>query len=168
MSKRNKEKFECIVEDILNHKEFVKLKGELHHGISRYEHSLRVAKAAYHISKSMKLDYKSITRAALLHDFFFDEELSEYNKRQTLVEHPKKALENAKMYFELSKEQENAIVSHMFPLVGTIPKYKESLVVGLADKVVATHEMYRYKAVMQLGIVMIFFFNMMAVFHHMD
>lgn len=168
MSKRNKEEFSSITSDILNHKEFVKLKGELHHGISRYEHSLRVAKVAYNMSKSLKLDYKHITRAALLHDFFLDEELGELNKRQMLVEHPKKALDNAKKYFDLTKREENAIVSHMFPLAGELPKYRESVVVGLADKVVATHEMYRYKAIMQLGIIMIFFFNMMAVFHHID
>lgn len=166
--KKTKLEFERITQDILYHPEFIKLKGELHHGISRYEHSVRVAKTSYNLSKAMKLNYKEITRAALLHDFFFDEELKEYNKRKTLVEHPKKAKENAKRYFVLNERQENAIESHMFPLMGCIPKYKESIIVGIADKLVATHEMYRYKAVLQLGILMIFFFNMMAVFHHID
>lgn len=168
MSKKNKQEFESITRDILTHPEFIKLKSELHHGISRYEHSLRVAKTSYNLAKAMNLDYKSITRAGLLHDFYFDAELIDFNKRKTLVEHPKIALQNSKRYFELNERQENAIVSHMFPLKGKIPKYKESFVVGISDKIVATHEMYRYKAVMQLGIIMLFFFNMMAVFHHMD
>ena len=103
-----------------------------------------------------------------MHDFFFDEELKDYNKRKTLVEHPKRAKENAKRYFILNERQENAIESHMFPLMGCIPKYKDSIIVGIADKLVATHEMYRYKAALQLGILMIFFFSMITIFFNFD
>ena len=168
MSTQKKEEFQSITSDILNHKEFLKLKTELHHGISRYEHSKRVAKMAYSISKFLNLDYEKITRAALLHDFFLDEETKDYTKKQTLVKHPEIALKNAKKYFTIDERQENVITSHMFPLSKTLPKYKESYVVSISDKLVATHEMYRYKAVLQLGIYMIFIFNMLSIVTHIE
>ncbi len=155
--------FESIINDITNNELFCKLKRELHHGISRYEHSLRVAKMTYIISKKFHLDYERTTRAALLHDFFLDEQTKNYNARKTLHIHPEIALENAKFYFDLDKKQENIIASHMFPLCKELPKYKESLIVTLSDKLVATHEMYRYKASLMLGIYMIFLFNMIAI-----
>jgi len=155
--------FESIVNDIINHPKFNKLKQELHHGISRYEHSLRVAKMTYRISKRMHLDYERVTRAALLHDFFLDEQTKEYNVGKTFKIHPLIALENAKEYFDLDKKQENIIASHMFPVCSTLPKYKESYVVTLSDKLVAMHEMYRYKASLMLGVYMIFLFNMMTI-----
>ena len=41
------------------------MKNESHHGVSRYDHSLRVAGMTYKISKLLKQDYVSATRAAL-------------------------------------------------------------------------------------------------------
>ena len=69
MSLKQTYEFDQIVNDITNHERFLDLKHELHHGISRYEHSLRVAKVTYQISKKLHLDYERATRAALLHDF---------------------------------------------------------------------------------------------------
>ena len=155
--------FESIINDITNHPQFKELKDELHHGISRYEHSLRVAKMTYKISKKIHLDYERATRAALLHDFFLDEQTKEYSKGKTFKIHPVIALENAKHYFDLDKKQENIIASHMFPVCNTLPKYKESYIVTLSDKLVAAHEMYRYKASLMMGIYIIFLFNMISI-----
>ncbi len=155
--------FESIINDITNHPKFLKLRQELHHGISRYEHSLRVAKMTYKISKKMNLDYERATRAALLHDFFLDEQTTEYNARKTFKIHPLIALENAKKCFDLDQKQENIIASHMFPVCNTLPKYKESYIVTLSDKLVATHEMYRYKAALMMGVYLIFLFNMISI-----
>jgi len=155
--------FEAMISDITNHDRFLELKHELHHGISRYEHSLRVAKMTYKISKKMNIDYERTTRAALLHDFFFDSEAKEYSTQKKLVIHPELALTNASKYFDIDKKQANIISSHMFPLSKVLPKYKESLVVSLADKLVATHEMYRYKASLVMGIWIIFLFNMITI-----
>ena len=163
MSLKKTYEFNQIVEDILKHEEFLKLQHELHHGISRFEHSVRVAKMAYRMSKKLGMDYERVTRAALLHDFYTDEDTLKYNAKQTLKTHPSIALDNAKKYFDLDKMQENIIEAHMFPLTKKIPAYKESWLVSGADKVVATHEMYRYKAQMALGIWLIFIFNMIAI-----
>ena len=47
--------FDSIINDIKNHPEFLKLKDEFHHGISRYEHSLRVSKMVYQMTKKFGL-----------------------------------------------------------------------------------------------------------------
>ena len=77
MSLSKKMEFEIIVEDILNNDKFKSLSRELHHGISRYEHSLRVAKYSYNVATILHMkNYKEITRAALLHDFYDDVDLN--------------------------------------------------------------------------------------------
>ena len=155
--------FEKIVKDIVNHEEFIALKHELHHGISRFEHSMRVAKMTYQITKKAHLDYERATRAALLHDFYTDKDTEKYNAKDTFKVHPKIALLNAQKYFDLDKKQANMIEAHMFPVCSVMPKYKESWIVTLADKLVASHEMYRYKAQMVIGIWLIFLCNVIAM-----
>ena len=163
MSLKQTYEFDQIVNDITNHERFLDLKHELHHGISRYEHSLRVAKVTYQISKKLHLDYERATRAALLHDFFTEKEMANFTGKETFKVHPKIALINAKKYFDLDPKQENMIEAHMFPVSNVLPKYKESWIVTCADKAVASHEMYRYKAQMVLGIWLIFLFNVIAI-----
>lgn len=163
MSSKKCREFEKIVQDILEKKEFQALDYELHHGISRYKHSLRVAKSAYKISKRLHWNYTDITRAALLHDFFLDKQLKKYNTATTFYKHPEIALENAKKYFSINIIQENAILSHMFPSSKVFPKYKESWLVTFVDKFVSIYEMYRFKASLVLGIWTIFFFNVITM-----
>lgn len=163
MSLSNNQEFQEIVKDILNNQDFQKLDSELHHGISRYGHSLRVAKSAYKLAKKLHWDYIDVTRAALLHDFFFDEQLKDYNNAQTWCKHPEVALLNASQYFELSERQQNAIVSHMFPSCKVMPKFKESWLITCVDKGVSFYEMYRFKAGLVLGVWTIFVFNMITL-----
>ncbi len=163
MSLKKTSEFLQIVDDIINNEKFLALKHELHHGISRYEHSMRVAKMTYMMTKKMHLDYERATRAALLHDFFIDKDTECYTTKETFKVHPKIALINAKKYFDIDKKQANMIEAHMFPVSNIIPKYKESWIVTLSDKIVASHEMYRYKAQMAIGIWLIFLFNVIAI-----
>ncbi len=163
MSINQKQEFDDIVADIINHPVFQELDMELHHGISRFGHSYRVAKSAYRISKKLNMEYESVTRAALLHDFFFNSQLEDYNKAQTWCKHPEIALQNSKEYFTIDEKQENIIVSHMFPSCKVLPKYKESWLVTCVDKTVSIYEMYRYKASLVLGIWTMFLFNMITL-----
>lgn len=134
--------FYNIVEDILLHDEFVKLKNYSHHGIDRYDHSLRVARISYEITKYLCLDYEKTARAALLHDFFLEDNLSlnMKNRITILLMHPEYALKKAEEYFELSDKEKDIIVAHMFPIGKKIPKYLESWIVDLVDDVVAIYE----------------------------
>ena len=70
MTKFQKHEFDDIVQNIINLKEYNNLKKEIHHGISRYDHSMHVARCSYKLCKVFKIDYKEATRSALLHDFF--------------------------------------------------------------------------------------------------
>ena len=88
--------------------EYQKLKCIKHHGITRYEHSLRVAYYSYIITKALKLDYKETTEAALLHDFFIDE-VKEKNPIARLRQHPEYAVLNASKIIDLSEKQVDII-----------------------------------------------------------
>ncbi len=163
MSFSKNQEFQEIVKDILDNKEFQMLNSELHHGISRYGHSLRVAKSTYKFAKRFHLNYVDATRAALLHDFFFDDQLALYNNAQTWCKHPIYALENSVKYFSLNEMQKNAIVSHMFPSCKVLPKYRESWLITCVDKGVSFYEMYRFKASLVLGVWAMFVFNMITL-----
>lgn len=164
MSSKINEDFCSIVQDITDNKDFNKLNKELHHGITRYEHSIRVAKWTYKICNSLNMKkVKETTRAALLHDFYIDKDLESENGIQRLGSHPNKALTNSLKYYKLDKVQQDIIKSHMFPCNLTIPKYKESWLVSGVDKLVSTYEMLRYKTSLYVGIYLLFFFEIIKL-----
>lgn len=136
--KKNNE-FNNIIKDIINSQEFDRLKDISHHGISRYNHSMRVAYYTYLITKLLHLNYVKATRGALLHDFFTDE-VKEFNSVFKLRRHPNCAVENAKKYFNISDIEEDIIKTHMFPITFTPPKYLESWVVDIIDDISAVYE----------------------------
>ena len=135
--------YNTLVSDILDNEEFNKLKQIKHHGITRYDHCLRVSYYSYKVSKFFHLDYKAASRAGLLHDFFLDT----YNKNRLhlLINHPKIALENSKKYFTISKKEENIIKSHMFPVSLPIPTHFESWIVCISDDIAAIKERLSFK-----------------------
>lgn len=138
-------KFDVIAKDIIEKDKFQSLKDEPHHGLTRYEHVIRVAKKTYHISKTLRMDYISATRGALLHDYFND---SDYQNTKGLKKgsmHPVIALNNARREYNLNQKEENIIVSHMFPFGNVRPNCKESWLVTGVDKGVALYECARYK-----------------------
>lgn len=162
MQTREKEEFEKIIKEIDNNN-FRELDNELHHGISRYAHSYRVAKGVYKVTKKLNWNYEEATKAALLHDFYFDYQLEENTPMKNLVEHQKVSILNASKYYELSDLQKNMIASHMFPLSKVLPKYKESICLTLVDKGVALYEQHKYKIGMKLGVYLLFIINMITL-----
>lgn len=141
----NDKNFELIIADILSDKDFNKIKEIKHHGLNRLDHSLRVAYYSYKIARFLKLDYKAVARGGLLHDFFYEEnDKSSISKKfKTLIEHPQYALKKANSKFELNDKEKNIIVSHMFPVSVSLPKYLESWIVDLVDDGVAIYEVYK-------------------------
>lgn len=137
--------FDDLIKDIIINEKFGKLNGELHHGINRYIHSMNVAKKTYKVTKKLKLDYKSATRAALLHDFYSNDDLDTTSGIRALYQHPSKALDNTTKYFNINAKEANIIESHMFPIGRKFPKYKESYLVSIIDKIVGTYEIFKYK-----------------------
>lgn len=153
----NKEvEFNNIINDILKNKEFIDLKYEIHHGISRLDHSLNVARLTYKMCKRLHVkNYIEITRAALLHDFFRTDDVP----NKSFLNHPLKAVENSKKTFDISAFQENIIAAHMFPVSKTMPKYLGSWIVSSADKAVAIYECTKYKVPLTIGATFLFFIN---------
>lgn len=131
-----------IVENILKNKEFEKMEMIEHHGITRYDHSLKVSYYSYVIAKLLHLNYEETARGGLLHDFFFSPEVRDGKEKfiSTFI-HPKKALETANQFFNLSLKEQDMIRSHMFPINMHVPRYLESWIVSIVDKFVAASEL---------------------------
>ncbi|MDX9800467.1 MAG: HD domain-containing protein [Spirochaetia bacterium] len=131
--------FNYLTNDILHHREFVKLKDYFHHTHHIYDHVVRVAYLSYFFSKLLGLDYISTARGGLLHDFFLydwrvrkkgDEHRSLHGK-----EHPYIALSNANLYFDVNEKETDIITKHMYPKTKERPIYAESFIVSIMDKV---------------------------------
>lgn len=142
------EQYIRIVKHILNDKEFSQMKDVPHHNSTRLNHSLKVSYYSYKIAKMLRLDYEDVARGGLLHDFY----LGQVNDQKTFkdkfllytTKHPNEALDNSTKYFDLTDKEKDIIVSHMFPVDVKVPKYAESWIVSLVDKVVSTKE-FGYK-----------------------
>ena len=134
-------KYYYIIKDIIENKEFNKIETEKHHGNTRMVHSKRVSYYSYKICKILGFDYISAARAGLLHDFFlYEENITKKEKFKMLFKHPKQAVKNSEQYFILTEKEKNIIASHMFPINTNLPKYIESWIITLVDKIVATYE----------------------------
>lgn len=139
-NQKNKE-FLTIINPFLQSEEYLKLQYFYQHiGTTRLEHCVRVAKYSYLISKRIKIDYISCTRAAMLHDFF----LYDRKEKEVKGRHPKahalEAANNANKYFSVNKQEIDAIQYHMWPLIIGRPHYSIGWIVQLADKIAAVIE----------------------------
>lgn len=138
-----------IVNDILNNEEFNKIDEIEHHGITRKEHSLKVSYYSYKLAKILKLNYNDVARGGLLHDFFIsNNDRTDKEKLFDTFTHPKKAVLKASEIFDINDLEKDIIIGHMFPFYKSVPKYGESWIVNLTDKVIGSYELfcqYRYK-----------------------
>lgn len=136
-----------LVDDIINNNDFKKINNCIHHGISRFDHSCRVSYYSYKITKLVRLNYKEVARAGLLHDFFLADNYTKKDKFKSMFTHSKKSLKNSEKIFDLSEIEKDIIYTHMFPLnISRIPKYMESWIVSIVDKIVAIYEFsYTFK-----------------------
>lgn len=123
-----------------------KEKNFLQHGnVSVYDHSVAVAILCVWIAAHLpvKTDTNSLIRGALLHDYFlYDWHIPDKSHRLHGFHHAKFAHKNAQRDFSLNLIEENMILSHMFPLNMVLPRYKESVILCIADKVCAVREMF--------------------------
>lgn len=145
MAKYNKdEEYLYIINNIMKNEEFKKIENIKHHNTTRLDHSMKVSYYSYKIAKSLKLDYKDVARGGLLHDFYTDK-ISECKKIKDKIKlfstkHPKDAVNNSLTHFNLSEKEVDIIETHMFPVDYKIPKYAESWIVSLVDKVLSFRE----------------------------
>ena len=137
-----------------------------HHNTTRLDHLLKVSYVSYKITKILKLDYKETAIGGLLHDFYNEEIDSCGGVKDKLLmfttKHPNEAVENAKRNFKLTEKEINIIKTHMFPVDYKIPKYVESWIVSIVDKVLSTSEFSRkfyYRLSYMLNLYLLFIFN---------
>ena len=114
-----------------------------HANVSTHDNSLHVAEMSLTLAHlfRFKLDEESLVRGALLHDFF----LYDWHDKTAMPKahaylHPLIAYDNAKKEFKLNIIEKNIIQSHMFPIGIVMPKYRESWMVVMADKICTVNE----------------------------
>ena len=131
--------------DILESESFMSEVNYIQHGvINCYEHSLAVTYVSVWLIKHLHIraDMRSVVRAALLHDYFLYD-WHDNAKWHSLhgYHHARKAMQNARRDFHVSKKVQQIIYRHMFPLNLTrIPYFREAAIVCLADKICALTE----------------------------
>jgi len=125
-----------------------------HANISCYEHSISVAYVSIWIAIKfgINVDMRSLIRGALLHDYFlYDWHVPDKSHRLHGFHHAKTAFVNAKRDFDINELESNIILTHMFPLNLRLPRYKESIIVNIADKICATCEVFRFNIFKYIG-----------------
>ncbi|MDD4715136.1 MAG: HD domain-containing protein [Oscillospiraceae bacterium] len=114
-----------------------KMDAYLQHGrTSCLLHSIAVAYYSYWLAEALNVscNAKSLIAGAMLHDYF----LYDWHEPDAPMfhgfRHPGIALRNAKKDVKLNEIECNIIQRHMFPMTPKPPRYRESVMVCLMDK----------------------------------
>ncbi len=154
LKKKNKtgllKEFFSIGSTIIKRPEYQQLKTIKHHDKDIYTHNLNVAWISFLLAKKFHLHVEEVVKGALLHDFFFYDWRTFRDKDYLLphgFSHPSISYKNAvKVYGKLTLREKDIILKHMWPLTVIPPKYRESFLVSMVDKAIASVE--TVKAVM--------------------
>ncbi len=142
--KDSKEKLISTIKFLEKNTRFALNKNFIQHGTtSIYDHVISVAWEAIVICEkfNLKVDYDSLIRGALLHDYFlYDWHKPHKYKYIHGFTHPYEAYKNASCELDLNRVERDIIIKHMFPLTIIPPKYLETWVVSFADKIVSVRE----------------------------
>ena len=132
-----------IIKDIINNETVQEMKNyRQHYETSCFEHCYIASYYCYLICKKFHLDYKSASRAAMLHDLFLYDWRKKQPDRKGLhaFKHPRVSYENASKLFDLNKKEKDIILKHMWPITLIPPRYLESFILTLVDKYSALSE----------------------------
>lgn len=143
-SEKNEE-FQEIIKELINNETVQEMKNyKQHYETTCFDHCYTAAYYCYLICKKYHLDYKSATRAAMLHDLF----LYDWRVRQPdrkgfhAFTHGKKACENACKLFCLNEKEKDMIIKHMWPVTINFPKSIEGFILTFVDKYCALSESF--------------------------
>lgn len=141
----NNKVYEKTMKELLSDPK-VQSMGKLTHHVcsTTLSHSIYVTKTACRLAKILhiRVHTKDLVRGCMLHDFylyeFAKEDMTAY---QHGTGHAAVALKNAGKRYDLTRIEQNMIYSHMWPLnVTHLPRYKESVLIVVADKYCAVVE----------------------------
>ena len=116
-----------------------------HSDISVYKHCISVAYTSVELADRLawNVNRRELIRGALLHDYFlYDWHIKDPNRKAHGFSHAAAALQNAERDFALNAVERDVIARHMFPLNLTPPRYRESILVCIADKICAVYETF--------------------------
>jgi len=137
-----RDEFSACTAPLLALPQVQKLEACAHHvHYTRLGHSLDVAYLSFCIAKLTGCDAISCARGGLLHDMFYRDD-AEGAKLDHMKNHPKEALENARAVCTLNPIEEDIILKHMWLINPDMPKYKESFIVTIVDKICAVRERF--------------------------
>ena len=121
---QNKE-FQDIIYPLITNDTVQQMKNfKQHYETTCFEHCYTAAYHCYCICKKLNLDYKSATRAAMLHDLFLYD------------------CENASKLFDLNDKEKDIIEKHMWPVTVAFPKSIEGFILTFVDKYCALSESF--------------------------
>lgn len=139
------EEFQMIIKELITNKTVQQMKNyKQHYETTCFEHCYTAAYYCFSLCKKYHLDYKSATRAAMLHDLF----LYDWRVRQPdrkgfhAFTHGRKACENACKIFDLNEKEKDIIIKHMWPVTFEFPKSIEGFILTVVDKYCAIMESF--------------------------
>lgn len=142
---KNNIEFENIINELITNDTVQEMKNFTQHfGTTRFDHCYSAAYYSYWICKKLHLDYKSATRAAMLHDLFlYDWKDENLHFRFHALHHAKMACENACNLFDLNQKEQNIIITHMWPVTFNFPTSIEGFILTFVDKYCAISESWQ-------------------------
>ena len=155
-----------ISRDIVNHggtilasQEFQQAFDETHHVKgSVSDHSMTVcilvARICWLLRKNgIDVNYKALIQAALCHDLGMLSRDDLYHKRtDSWRDHPEYSVNIAReLVPDLSRDAEDAIASHMWPVSGDYPRTKQDVILNVADKVATVADWVFFLTGKQIG-----------------
>ena len=141
----NDKEFQSIIRELIENDTVQEMKKyRQHYETSCFEHCYTAAYYCYLICKKYDLDYRSATRAAMLHDLFlYDWRKKQPNKKGLhAFTHGKTACENACKLFNLNEKEKDIIIKHMWPVTIEFPKSIEGFILTFVDKYCALSESF--------------------------
>lgn len=130
--------------DILCSKEHKECDKFIQHGNTTVrKHTTSVACMAVAIARKthLKFDYQAMIRGALLHDYFLYDWHEPHHGLHGYT-HASLALKNAAQDFAISPIEADVIKRHMWPLNIRPPRYREAVIVTIADKICSAKEVF--------------------------
>lgn len=138
----NNKEFQNIIQELITNDTVKQMKNyRQHYETTCFDHCYIAAYYCYIICKKYNLDYKSATRAAMLHDLFlYDWRVKNDRKGLHAFTHGKLACKNACKLFDLNEKEKDIIIKHMWPVTIAFPKSIEGFILTFVDKYCAISE----------------------------
>lgn len=146
-----------MVNSLLNTQEVQSMGQWNHHfGVTTYEHSLFVSYVAFCLARRFRMNVYAAARAGLLHDLYlYSPYRADSHPGNQCFYHPLAALKNARALVpDLTPEEQNSIVSHMWPLAYHMPRCRLAILISFADKICALLEITKIYHLMKVRQVM--------------